>query len=309
MDLVNVGGNWLYKEHIDINEYFGFVYKITNVITGHFYIGKKQFFKERKVKLKDSKRKIKQLAESDWKKYWGSSKEFINHKKKYKEENFKKEILFVCKNKTELTYYENFYIYNNHNMLNPLCFNKHIGNIYANRISDNKEIFSFDYQKNTPELNEIEIINKYKNGVKLYELSKEYKCGIETLCLIIPKEIREINRGNQNNKKWNENIIPIIQKLYNQGKPIYKIGEELNIDPASIRHILITHLQIDTSKRDLRTQRPKGLKTKPIKHIETGIIYNSILDASQKLNITRSIINRSLKENKTIQQKYTFSYI
>lgn len=309
MELINIGGHWLYHENIDINEYFGFIYKITNTVTSQFYIGKKQFFKERKVKLKDSKRKIKQLIESDWKKYWGSSKEFLSHKKEHKDEHFKKEILFLCKNKSELTYYENYYIYENHNMLDPLCFNKHIGNIYANRILNNKEIFSYDYQKNTPELNETEILFKYNNGVKLYELSKEYKCNIETLCLIIPKEIREINRGNQTSKKWNKDIIPIIQKLYNQGKPIYKIGEELSIDSASIRHILITHLHIDTSKRDLRTQRPKGLKTKSIKHVETNKIYNSILEASKELNITRSIINRSLKENKTVQGKYTFSYV
>jgi hypothetical protein len=39
--------------------------------------------------------------------------------------NFKKTILILCKTKSEQTYYENYYIYENHNLLNPLCYNKH----------------------------------------------------------------------------------------------------------------------------------------------------------------------------------------
>ena len=55
----------------DIDNFFGFVYCITNVQTGRKYIGRKYFWKFRTPRGK--KRKVK--SESDWKKYYGSSPE------------------------------------------------------------------------------------------------------------------------------------------------------------------------------------------------------------------------------------------
>ena len=55
----------------DIDNFFGFVYCITNVQTGRQYIGRKYFWKFRTPRGK--KRKVK--SESDWKKYYGSCPE------------------------------------------------------------------------------------------------------------------------------------------------------------------------------------------------------------------------------------------
>ena len=38
--------NWIYKEEINFEKYYGFVYKIVNLETGKFYIGKKSFRSE-----------------------------------------------------------------------------------------------------------------------------------------------------------------------------------------------------------------------------------------------------------------------
>ena len=66
---------WLYQGTTftsnDIDNFFGFVYCITNVQTGRQYIGRKYFWKFRTPRGK--KRKVK--SESDWKKYYGSSEE------------------------------------------------------------------------------------------------------------------------------------------------------------------------------------------------------------------------------------------
>ena len=54
-----------------IRDNAGFVYKITNLINGRQYIGRKYFWAYRTPKGK--KRKVKQ--ESDWKRYYGSCPE------------------------------------------------------------------------------------------------------------------------------------------------------------------------------------------------------------------------------------------
>lgn len=125
---------WEYTEKFNEEDYFGFVYKIEDLTNQMFYIGKKQFLFKRKVKLKSRKNKVTKFKKSDWENYWGSSDLLLNDIKVKGKDNFKRTILKLCKNKAEQTYYENYYIYENHNLLNPLCYNKHIGHVYAKNI-------------------------------------------------------------------------------------------------------------------------------------------------------------------------------
>ena len=100
---------WIYenKEVQEIPEgYFGFVYLITNKITGRKYIGKKQFNSYRSKKVKDKKRRKRYILESDWKYYWGSCEELLEDIKELGEDNFSREILRLCKTKRDLTYSE-----------------------------------------------------------------------------------------------------------------------------------------------------------------------------------------------------------
>jgi serine/threonine protein kinase len=101
--------NWLYEgsELESIPEgVFGFVYLITNTQTGRMYIGKKQFNSYRSKKIKGKTRKKRYVLESDWKEYWGSCEELKEDIQKIGEENFKREIIKLCKTKGELTYSE-----------------------------------------------------------------------------------------------------------------------------------------------------------------------------------------------------------
>ena len=96
---------WLFnnKEFVDdIDPYEGFVYLITNIVTGRKYIGKKGFWSKRKDKV-TNRRKTK---ESDWKKYYGSSADVKADLKIHGKENFKREILYLCYFKREMTYWE-----------------------------------------------------------------------------------------------------------------------------------------------------------------------------------------------------------
>lgn len=91
----------------------GFVYIITNTLSGRMYIGKKlaKFSKTtyKTVKLKNGnkrKKKIRSKIDSDWREYYGSSPELTKDITQLGQENFTREILFYCKSKSECSYIE-----------------------------------------------------------------------------------------------------------------------------------------------------------------------------------------------------------
>jgi hypothetical protein len=107
---------WLYEsQQVDQlpEDCVGFVYLITNTITGRKYIGKKlaKFSKTtyKVVKLKNGnkkKKKIRSKIDSDWQLYYGSSPELTKDIEKLGIENFSREILYYCKSKSECSYIE-----------------------------------------------------------------------------------------------------------------------------------------------------------------------------------------------------------
>ena len=86
----------------DIGDFFGFVYRITNLQTGKKYIGRKYFYQFRKPRGKS--RKVK--SESDWKKYYGSSDELNANRKSLGNECFKREIISLHNTKGWVNYEE-----------------------------------------------------------------------------------------------------------------------------------------------------------------------------------------------------------
>jgi len=91
----------------------GFVYLITNNLTGRKYIGKKlaKFSKTtyNTVKLKNGKKKRKKIRskiDSDWQLYYGSNIELNKDIEQLGNENFTREILYYCRSKAECSYIE-----------------------------------------------------------------------------------------------------------------------------------------------------------------------------------------------------------
>lgn len=82
----------------DIGESYGFVYCIRNKNTDQKYIGRKYFYSKRKKK----KATRRSTSISDWKEYWGSSKELDAEIEKYGKYQFERLILSLHKTKGDV---------------------------------------------------------------------------------------------------------------------------------------------------------------------------------------------------------------
>ena len=109
-------------------EYQGFVYLITELDTDKKYIGKKFFWKPKTLPVtKKRKRRVKTRVESDWRIYYGSSKEVQQLLELKGSDSFKREILRLCKTKGECSYFEAKYQFDNDVLLRDDFYNEFIG--------------------------------------------------------------------------------------------------------------------------------------------------------------------------------------
>lgn len=127
--------NWIFTSKFDIEKYWGFVYKITNILTGEFYIGSKSFFsrtngkisKKRSNELYSGKGRKplreKKIKESDWKYYKSSSKD-VQELIKLDENNFKFEVLELFETKQHMLLYEAHLIIKEFLNMNDKILNK-----------------------------------------------------------------------------------------------------------------------------------------------------------------------------------------
>jgi hypothetical protein len=103
-----MGLNWQYndKDFTDdlIGDNYGFVYQITNLANNKKYIGKKFFYSTKTKQVKGKKKKLK--VSSDWQTYYGSSDTLKQDVLQYGPENFKREIMHLCKSKGVCGYLE-----------------------------------------------------------------------------------------------------------------------------------------------------------------------------------------------------------
>lgn len=113
----------------------GFVYILTDLITGKRYIGKKSFYSVRKLKPSDKRRT---RVASDWKHYYSSSPTIKQLIKEHGNERFSREILAICTLDRDMNYLEVKYQFQFNVLENPdLWYNENInGNWYPHLYVD-----------------------------------------------------------------------------------------------------------------------------------------------------------------------------
>ena len=127
----------------DIGDFFGYVYRITNIESGRQYIGRKYFYQKRKPK--GGKRRI--TSESDWKRYYGSSDELKRDVKQIGKNKFRREIISLHKTLGKVNYEETKQLFL-HNVLmealdngEPAYYNSNILGRYMRKDYGNFERF------------------------------------------------------------------------------------------------------------------------------------------------------------------------
>tara|TARA_R110000765_G_scaffold149531_1_gene252168 strand:- start:573 stop:971 length:399 start_codon:yes stop_codon:yes gene_type:complete len=115
----------------------GFVYVITDKRNDKKYVGKKRFWSvTRKPPLKGKKRKRVIRKESDWMKYYGSSDLVNQLLVEHGEDNFRREIIHLCKTKGEMSYLEAKEQFDRNVLLNDDYYNEFIGcKIHSKHVS------------------------------------------------------------------------------------------------------------------------------------------------------------------------------
>lgn len=105
----------------DVKDHFGFVYLITHNQSGRKYIGKKFFTKSKTKQVKGKKKKTR--VKSDWEDYYGSNKELLDEIKVNGKDNYTREVLHLCRSRSECSYYETHEIFCRHALLSDGYYN------------------------------------------------------------------------------------------------------------------------------------------------------------------------------------------
>lgn len=127
-------GHWMTAITEIPENFYGFIYRITNLTNDRAYIGKKQARSIRKLKpLKGKKRGRRKEVETDWKTYTGSSPELNSDIERLGKDNFKFEIIRFCDSKWELAYYEAQQQFNENVLLYPNLYYNGIINLRINK--------------------------------------------------------------------------------------------------------------------------------------------------------------------------------
>ena len=99
-------GHWTYHSEFEPDDWFGFIYRITDLDTNQEYIGKKQFHRHIRVPVKGRKNKKRVRKPAKWREYTSSSTHVNNAIAERGMSSFKFEIVSLHSSKGSLTYGE-----------------------------------------------------------------------------------------------------------------------------------------------------------------------------------------------------------
>lgn len=134
-----------------ISKQFGFIYLITNTVTGKKYIGKKQMKTiKKRPPLKGKKNRRCEEIETEWRTYTSSSNEVNSDIEKYGKDKFKFQIILFCDSKWELAYHEARLQFERNVLLREDYYNGII-NLRIPKLKYPKDVSTIKYETNDPQ--------------------------------------------------------------------------------------------------------------------------------------------------------------
>lgn len=121
--------NWIYLNNV-LNEAdipktaIGFIYKIVNIDTDKWYIGRKLLTKAATKMINGKKKKLRKP--SDWADYWSSSPFLLEEIELEGKEKYRREILMFVDTKASLMYAEEYLLYASGSLFDSNCYNSNI---------------------------------------------------------------------------------------------------------------------------------------------------------------------------------------
>lgn len=97
---------WVGMPDVDLTEYEGFVYLVTNKLTGQKYVGRKYFWARLNVKQKGKRKRKKVVKDASWRTYKSSCQAVLADIVANGVENFEFRVLKVCKTRKETNFLE-----------------------------------------------------------------------------------------------------------------------------------------------------------------------------------------------------------
>lgn len=123
LNMWNFNNKILEDKDIPIDS-LGFLYKITHVPTGKWYIGRKMTSKAATKVVNGKKKKIRK--ENDWRDYWSSSKIILAMIEDEGTKDFRRDILIFVTTKAAMTLGEEYLLHVTGSLFDPLCLNENI---------------------------------------------------------------------------------------------------------------------------------------------------------------------------------------
>ena len=99
-------GHWHCEFDFEVDDYFGFIYRVTDLTNDMEYLGRKQFHSHTRKKVKGRKNRKRVIKECKWREYSTSSRMINELIIEHGMDRFKFEIIELCKTKGDLSYRE-----------------------------------------------------------------------------------------------------------------------------------------------------------------------------------------------------------
>lgn len=116
--------DWIIPDGQDVLTFAAFVYVVT-LPDGTWYLGKKNVWSKKDGKIAKA---------SDWRTYWGSSKEVKARVKAAGRENCRREIIRLCESTGKASWVETVELIERRAMLDDKCLNGNVGERFQRKV-------------------------------------------------------------------------------------------------------------------------------------------------------------------------------